>query len=315
MNQIRILHNSAIQYNTTVPSQKELLQWHWRLGHANFKWIQRLASMPRKFSEGLEGKPIFRTKVKSVSSCPAPLCAACQMSKQTQWNPEVKVGSPIPEKDMLLKCGDLQPGDMVSIDQYVSTIPGWLLKTYGKEPKKDKYTGGTLLVDLATGYIYLGHQVSCKWERHFKWSMHLNDLLLKSEWRLRGIVLTMCHLGHKHFSKTLTIKGKLYHIMDEEHTARTDWLKVQFRLWLIGHEQCSYMCVFIGPITQILSCGHLHWNTWFGFGIACQTKTHSWLQWNYLLWLSFHHMLICIKLMSLVVQHAFLIPNYRTVRS
>jgi hypothetical protein len=35
-----------------------------------------------------------------------------------------------------------------------------LLKTYGKEPKKEKYTGGTLLVDHATGYIYLGHQVS-----------------------------------------------------------------------------------------------------------------------------------------------------------
>jgi hypothetical protein len=82
------------------------------------------------------------------------------MSKQTQGNPKVKVGSPIPEKDMLLKCSDLQPGDMVSIDQYVSNIPGWLLKTYGKEPKKDKYTGGTLLLDHATGYIYLGHQVS-----------------------------------------------------------------------------------------------------------------------------------------------------------
>ena len=37
-------------------SQKELLQWHWRLGHANFKWIQRLASTPRKSPEGLEGK-------------------------------------------------------------------------------------------------------------------------------------------------------------------------------------------------------------------------------------------------------------------
>jgi hypothetical protein len=61
-----------------MASQKELLQWHCRLGHANFKWIQRLALMLRKSPEGLEGKPILRTKVKSVSSCPAPLCAACQ---------------------------------------------------------------------------------------------------------------------------------------------------------------------------------------------------------------------------------------------
>jgi hypothetical protein len=143
-------------------SQKELLQWHWRLGHAHFKWIQRLASTPRKSPEGLEGKPVLRTRNKSVSSCPAPLCAACQMSKQTRRNPEVKIGSPIPEKEMSLKRGDLQPGDMVSIDQYVSTVPGRLPKTYGKEPKKDKYSGGTLFVDHATGYIYLGHQVSLR---------------------------------------------------------------------------------------------------------------------------------------------------------
>jgi hypothetical protein len=145
-----------------MASQKELLQWHWRLGHANFKWIQRLASTPRKSPEGLEGKAILRTRNKTVSSCPAPLCAACQMSKQTRQNPKVKIGSPIPEKEMSLKHGDIMPGDMVSIDQYVSTMPGRLPKTFGKEPKKDKYTGGTLFVDHASGYIYLRHQVSLR---------------------------------------------------------------------------------------------------------------------------------------------------------
>jgi hypothetical protein len=35
-----------------------------------------------------------------------------------------KVGSLISEKEMSLKCGDLQPGDMVLIDEYVSTVPG-----------------------------------------------------------------------------------------------------------------------------------------------------------------------------------------------
>jgi hypothetical protein len=35
-----------------------------------------------------------------------------------------KVGSLIPEKEMSLKRGDLQPGDMVLIDEYVSTVPG-----------------------------------------------------------------------------------------------------------------------------------------------------------------------------------------------
>jgi hypothetical protein len=28
-------------------SQKELLNWHWKFGHCNFSWVQRLASDPR----------------------------------------------------------------------------------------------------------------------------------------------------------------------------------------------------------------------------------------------------------------------------
>jgi len=51
---------------------------------------------------------------------------------------------------------------MVSINQYVSTVPGRLPKTKGKEPKKDQYTGGTIFVYHATGYIYLRHQVSLR---------------------------------------------------------------------------------------------------------------------------------------------------------
>jgi len=33
--------------NENIPaSQKELFKWHWKLGHANFKWIQKLATTP-----------------------------------------------------------------------------------------------------------------------------------------------------------------------------------------------------------------------------------------------------------------------------
>jgi hypothetical protein len=28
-------------------AQKELLTWHWKLGHCHFGWVQRLASEPR----------------------------------------------------------------------------------------------------------------------------------------------------------------------------------------------------------------------------------------------------------------------------
>jgi len=29
-----------------LASQKELLKWHWKLGHVNFKWIQKLTTTP-----------------------------------------------------------------------------------------------------------------------------------------------------------------------------------------------------------------------------------------------------------------------------
>jgi hypothetical protein len=38
----------ASETNQNLTSkQKELLKWHWKLGHANFGWIQRLASVPK----------------------------------------------------------------------------------------------------------------------------------------------------------------------------------------------------------------------------------------------------------------------------
>jgi hypothetical protein len=64
-------------------SQKELLLWHWKLGHAGFQWIQHLASTPHEPIDGIE-YPILKCKQPRVSSCPAPLCTACQLSKQNR---------------------------------------------------------------------------------------------------------------------------------------------------------------------------------------------------------------------------------------
>jgi hypothetical protein len=52
---ITTISNSAVAFlNVTdevnqnlTASQKELLLWHWRLGHAHFQWIQMLAAKPK----------------------------------------------------------------------------------------------------------------------------------------------------------------------------------------------------------------------------------------------------------------------------
>ena len=140
-------------------SQKELLLWHWKLGHANMHWIQSLAAKPRS-DDMPHNRPILPTRAGSrMSSCERPLCTACQLAKQsrrTRAGAKQKTG----DQGAAIRANDLRPGDCVSIDQYQSGFPGRLEKSKGKEPKKLQRTGGTIFVDHATGLTYVVHQVS-----------------------------------------------------------------------------------------------------------------------------------------------------------
>jgi hypothetical protein len=143
-------------------SQKELLVWHWKLGHAGFQWVQHLASTPREPLDGID-YPILHTKHPRVSSCPAPLCTACQLAKQNRRGAGTSIEIPKSDKLHLLRRDeDLLPGRKVSIDQYISSVPGRLPNTKGKELKKDRYNGGTLFVDHSSAYVHLQHQVSLR---------------------------------------------------------------------------------------------------------------------------------------------------------
>jgi hypothetical protein len=134
------------------PAQKELLLWHFKLGHAGFQWCQKLCRVPKDpFRE-----QVIIPKHSNVSYCDAPLCTACQLSKQTRRTPEVKTQvNPVPT----IRKPNLQPGDCISVDQYVSALPGRLPHTKGKESKDSQYNGGTLFVDHASGYVFLRNQV------------------------------------------------------------------------------------------------------------------------------------------------------------
>jgi transposase InsO family protein len=77
----------------------------------------------------------------------------------TQWSDTYST-IPNPKKVHSLVREDLKPGDHVSLDQYVSSVPGRLAHTYGKEKKLDKLTGGTIFVDNTTGHVFIYNQVS-----------------------------------------------------------------------------------------------------------------------------------------------------------
>ena len=151
----------AAQVNQNIsPTQKDLLKWHWRLGHLHFSWLQRLAATSRNPER--PDLPVISSKFSKISSCEPPMCAACQLGKINRRGATNTVEIARPERDMLLRQDQVRPGDMVSVDQYVSTVLGRRSHTKGREPPNERFTGGTLFVDHATSYVFARHQVSLR---------------------------------------------------------------------------------------------------------------------------------------------------------
>ena len=142
-----VLDNSNV--NLTA-SQKELLKWHFCLGHFNLSWIQSLIAK----------KIITVTEKHATSKNAICKCMACQLAKQTRRPEGTVVHKLRKDKDGNLKKDNLRPGSMVSSDQFVSSLPGRLPNTYGKEKESEKYVGGTIFIDEASEYFWVHNQVS-----------------------------------------------------------------------------------------------------------------------------------------------------------
>ena len=96
----------------------------------------------------------------SILLCPAPMCAACQLGKQKRRSTESRhIFAP---HKMKLKENALVPGSAFHLDLYQSAVKGRLPTTYGKEKPSDKYSGGLIAVDAASGFIFVRHQVSLR---------------------------------------------------------------------------------------------------------------------------------------------------------
>ncbi len=54
----------------------------------------------------------------------------------------------------------VRPGECVSADQCMSSYPGRLPHTHGKEKGSLQYTGGTVFCDHYSSYVFLANQVS-----------------------------------------------------------------------------------------------------------------------------------------------------------
>ncbi len=129
--------------------QKLMLQWHFKLGHVGFQRLQWIAR------QGWLGKLAEKFGVSSVTP---PKCAACQFGRQQRTT---TAGSKTTKEGQgALSKNKLQPGDLVFSDQYESRVPGRVFNARGTKVNSEKYCGGTLFCDAATGLISVHHQIS-----------------------------------------------------------------------------------------------------------------------------------------------------------
>ena len=128
--------------------QRQLLRFHFKLGHLGFKYLKWL------LNSGIFGPLGVQCGHKDV---PSPKCQACLQGGQQK--------NPIPgnihrqkEKDKL-KREQLIPGQRVFSDQYVSSVSGRNYTGRGHAQTQLMYKGGTVFVDAASSYMSIHHQI------------------------------------------------------------------------------------------------------------------------------------------------------------
>ena len=171
-------------------AQKELLVWHWKFGHVD---MHRLQSMmhPNKPIDSLRAREVLTPPVivptanPKTHRCPVPKCHACILGKMSKQPTGTCLTKPREDRLGALSRGHLQPGDAVSVDQYIVSEKGRLYTSFGREHNNERFSGGTIYVDHASGKIFAHHQVSTNagetlmGKRIFEREAHQNGFRIK----------------------------------------------------------------------------------------------------------------------------------------
>jgi len=144
---------NEMNFNLTEP-EKELLRWHYRLGHMSFKKIQfllRSGVLSRGDSKRRLHQAACNIKM-------PPKCAACQYGKQHRRPAAGKISTTVRDHSGVLKKNDLVPGQQVSVDHFVCPTRGRLFTSAGKSLKSEMFGGGCLFNDHASGFVHVEFQ-------------------------------------------------------------------------------------------------------------------------------------------------------------
>ena len=154
------LHNvigTTHDFNSNLSeAEKELLRWHFRLGHVSFRRVQHLLrSGALSHTEATRRLHTAGCKIKL-----APKCAACLFGKQTSRPYPGRTSSTIRDRQGILKANNLYPGQEISVDHFICSTKGRLFSSFGKTQDSSLYSGGCIFADHASGSIHIEFQSS-----------------------------------------------------------------------------------------------------------------------------------------------------------
>ena len=118
----------------------EFLKYHHKFNHCSPRRMQLLARsgvIPRR-----------------LAKCPVPVCSACLYGKATRRPWRTK-----PSNDPKDGYTPTTPGEVVSVDQMISNVPGLVAQMAGR-PTHSRYKVVTVFVDQATGFSFIHLQKS-----------------------------------------------------------------------------------------------------------------------------------------------------------
>ena len=137
---------TATENQNLTAGQKCLLRYHFRFVHRSLKHVQNL------LKTGALGNS---AEIKAAARCELPKCAACMYGKAKRKSTGAKLT--VDSKIKVLSKDILIPGQKVSMDHFSVSTKGRLYSGFGGTKDDEKYKGGVIFVDHASGFVYVVH--------------------------------------------------------------------------------------------------------------------------------------------------------------
>ncbi len=140
------------EHPTFLDDVQEYMQWHYRLNHASHVVMIKLANkkmLPQRITQILKKMEKQRSKPPMCNDC------YCASAARTPWRTK-------PTKDdnkKLNRISKLKPGEIVSVDQLESSVPGLLGQITGI-PTTQRIRGSSVYVDHASDLSYIYHHTT-----------------------------------------------------------------------------------------------------------------------------------------------------------